>query len=146
MAIRKISLGIAMIAVLALAGVGCVHPHHGQRQQPEVARAHKHGPPPHAPAHGYRQKHQTHDVDLVFDSGLGVYVVIDLPDHFFIDGRFYRLSGGVWHMSSKLDDGWITISGGALPKGLHKGKHAKKHKHAHKKRGPGQAPASRHGY
>jgi len=32
------------------------------------------GPPAHAPANGYRYKYQGHD--MVYDSGLGVYVVI----------------------------------------------------------------------
>ncbi len=41
------------------------------------------GPPSHAPAHGYRNKEHKQrykGIDLVFDTGLGVYVVVDMAD------------------------------------------------------------------
>ena len=48
------------------------------------------GPPPHAPAHGYRHKHQ-HGVELVYSSELGVYVVVGFPNHYFSEGHYFRL-------------------------------------------------------
>ncbi|MFQ5585276.1 MAG: hypothetical protein ACE5GF_00390, partial [Thermodesulfobacteriota bacterium] len=42
----------------------------------------KHGPPPHAPAHGYRHKHR-HGVELMFDGGLGVYIAVGLSGIYF---------------------------------------------------------------
>ena len=76
-----------------------------------------HRPPAHAPAHGNRRK-QVAGVELVFDTGLGVYVVVGHPDHYYHEGHFYRLSGGVWEMSLKIDGGWAFASGKPLPPGL----------------------------
>ena len=75
------------------------------------------GPPAHAPAHGYRRKHVA-GMELVFDSGRGVYVVVGLSDHYYHDGYFYRLRGGLWEMSLKPDAGWKAASGKSLPLGL----------------------------
>jgi hypothetical protein len=83
-----------------------------------------HGPPPHAPAHGYRRK-QVHGVELVFDSQLGVYVVIGHPGHYYYDGYFYRLKGGVWEMSLKIEGGWGPKSAKPLPPGLRNKSYAK---------------------
>ena len=76
-----------------------------------------HGPPPHAPAHGHRRK-QVCGVELVFDTGLGVYVVVGHPDHYYCDGYFYRLTEGVWAMSLRFDGGWAVRAGKPLPPGL----------------------------
>ena len=78
------------------------------------------GPPPHAPAHGYRHKHVSHgsSVDLVFDSGLGVYVVVGWPDHYWRDDHYYRWVDGTWMVSVKLDGGWISCGSSRLPPGL----------------------------
>jgi len=75
------------------------------------------GPPAHAPAHGYRRKYIS-GVELVFDSGLGVYVVVGHPDHYYHDGYFYRLHGGLWEMSLSLDGHWKVASEKSLPAGL----------------------------
>jgi hypothetical protein len=58
------------------------------------------------------------DVELVFDSGLGVYVVVGLPDHFFWDGFFLRIEKGLWYSSLRIDSGWEPRSSDALPPGL----------------------------
>ncbi len=76
-----------------------------------------HGPPAHAPAHGYRRK-QVSGVELTFDSGRGVYIVVGHPNCYYHDGYFYRLSGTVWEMSLKFDAGWARVSGRSLPRGL----------------------------
>ncbi len=75
------------------------------------------GPPPHAPAHGHRRK-QVHDVEVVFDTQLGVYVVVGHPDYYYYDGYFYRLTDGVWQVSLKIDGGWGPKSSKPLPPGL----------------------------
>jgi len=59
------------------------------------------GPPAHAPAHGYRRK-QVAGMELVFDSGRGVYLVVGLTDHYYHEGYFYRLRGGLWEMSKPI--------------------------------------------
>ena len=79
-------------------------------------RKHKQGPPPHAPAHGYR--HKQHGVELVYDSGRGVYVVIDLPNHYYFKGRYYRRGEIQWEVGVHIDGPWEFISEDALPKGL----------------------------
>jgi hypothetical protein len=100
------------------------------------------GPPPHAPAHGYRHKHkQKHggDVDLVFDSELGVYAVIGIPDRYYWNGHYLRIDDGQWSVSIDLGSEWKPRSEDSLPTGLrkkHAGKHEKhdkKHKKEHKK-------------
>ena len=79
-------------------------------------RRHKHGPPPHAPAHGYRHKHQ--GVELVYDSGRGVYVVVDFPLHFYFKGNYYRLRETNWEVGVHVDGPWESVSEEALPRGL----------------------------
>jgi hypothetical protein len=76
-----------------------------------------HGPPAHAPAHGYRNK-QVSGAELIFDSGSGVYVVVGCPNHYYHDGHFYRQTGTIWEMSLKLGSGWSPVSGKLLPPGL----------------------------
>ena len=75
------------------------------------------GPPPHAPAYGHRNKH-VDGVELVYDSGRGVYIVVGLSDHYYHDGYFYRLRGGLWEMSLKPDGNWKAASQKSLPMGL----------------------------
>jgi len=49
-----------------------------------------HGPPAHAQAHGYRHK-QVAGFELVFDSNLGLYVVVGHHDYYYCVSYFYRL-------------------------------------------------------
>ncbi len=76
----------------------------------------KHGPPPHAPAHGYRQKHQ--GVEIVYDSGRGVYAVVDFPLHFYFEGNYYRYQEPHWEVGVHVDGPWESLSDDALPRGL----------------------------
>ncbi len=76
----------------------------------------KHGPPPHAPAHGYR--HKQHGVELVYDSGRGVYVVVDFPLHFYFEGRYYRYHEPHWEVGVQVDGPWESVSEEVLPRGL----------------------------
>jgi len=97
------------------------------------------GPPPHAPAHGYRHKHKHHDLE--YNSDLGIYVVIGLPDHYFIDGIYYKRTKHGWYSSHDADKGWKEYKKDNLPgkldkkyghkkgHGKHKDKHGKSHKH-----------------
>ena len=96
------------------------------------------GPPPHAPAHGYRHKHQDHGVELVYDSGLGVYVVVELPNHFYFKGRYYRHGETQWEIGVHVDGPWEVVAEESLPKGLRgkKGK-GKPKEHPGKGRGRG---------
>lgn len=94
---------------------------------------HGYGPPPHAPAHGYRYKHHGHE--LVFDSGLGVYVVVGLPGVYFHDGAYYRFDHDHWYYSRELKDDWREYKDDrGLPPGLMK-KHGKEKKGKDKGKG-----------
>jgi len=75
-----------------------------------------HGPPPHAPAHGYR--HKQHGVELVYDSGRGVYVVVELPNHFYFKGRYYRHRETHWEIGVHVDGPWDVVYEESLPPGL----------------------------
>jgi hypothetical protein len=76
----------------------------------------KHGPPPHTPAHGYRHKHG--GCEMVYDSGLELYVVVGVSGRYFSDGRFYRQRGRAWFMSTDVDGPWKAAQKSALPHGL----------------------------
>ncbi len=66
---------------------------------------HRAGPPPHAPAHGYRHRNSD-GVALRFDSNLGVYVVVDMPNVYYYNGLYLRLSGDRWQATSSLKRTW----------------------------------------
>ena len=83
------------------------------------------GPPRHAKAHGYRRKLPT-NVEVVFDTDCGVYVVVGMEKHFWLDGRYYRFYNGRWELSMTIDGGWRPIDVKILPPGLH-GKYKTKH-------------------
>ena len=113
MSFKALASFVVTFACILLMTTSCSR--YGVRHQPTVSRGN--GPPAHAPAHGYRHK-QVDGVELVFDSGRGVYVVAGLSDHYYHDGYFYRLQGGLWEMSLKLDGNWNLVSDNSLPPGL----------------------------
>ncbi len=93
---------------------------------------HHPGPPPHAPAHGYRHKH--HDgYELEYNATLGVYVVLRVPDIYFGNNLYIRMSSdGRWLVSATIGDGWRPAAAYEIPPKLkaykEKGKHKKKKK------------------
>ena len=93
-------------------------------------------PPPAQPAQGHRHNHA--GAELVFDSNLGVYLVVDRHDHFYTEGRFYRYAEDGWQISTELEGGWHQVARPALPPGL-----AKKHKPKKHKPGKGQSHGKR---
>ncbi len=127
--------GLAAVSGLGLAG--CNHFYGG----PPAHRRRGGGPPPHAPAHGYRQRHRRSGADLVFDSGLGVYVVVGLG-HYFYGDRFYRWRNDAWQISVNAHGPWNWIDGSAVPRKLFKskgrGKYKRKYKGKYKDKGRGR--------
>src|SRR5258705_13086779 len=95
---RSISLLIAAAGGASLLACGPVHSvtigrgGPGPGPGPVVEEGSGHGPPPWAPAHGYRRHHQQayqsrpDTVDLGFDDGLGVYMVVGFPAYSYWDG------------------------------------------------------------
>ena len=112
MSFKTITLFIVTCVCIILMTVSCSS--YTDSHTPTVSKG---GPPAHAPAYGYRRK-QVEGMELVFDSSLGLYVVVGLSDHYYNDGYFYRLRGGLWEMSKKPDIGWKVVSGSSLPMGL----------------------------
>lgn len=81
------------------------------------------GPPPHAPANGYRYDYHGHN--LVYDSSLGVYVVIGMSSVYYSSGLYYRHDHNRWYYTRNLGNKWRAYSGRHnLPPGL-----AKKYRH-----------------
>ena len=142
---RRMVLGGALVcSVLAVMLSGCSHVSSvatGKRGPYASHDRDGHGPPPHAPAHGHRRKQHGSggDIELAFDSDLGVYVVIDLPNHYYWDSYYLRIEDGSWYVSSELEGHRKPRSSDSLPPGLRK-KYAKQGK-AKKARARGAAPS-----
>jgi hypothetical protein len=94
--------------------------------------AKKHGPPPHAPAHGYR--HKQGNTVLVFDSALGVYLVDGRSNYYFHDKRYYRATSSGWEITTHIEGPWKPISTKKLPKGLRNSVQVKNKKNNKKKK------------
>jgi len=120
MSIRTIFLGLALGGALllsAVAGSGCA-----SSSRTLVVYSDRHGPPPHAPAHGYRCKHRHghDDVELVYDSALQVYVVVGRSNHYFLDGYYFRVTDGGWYSCKAVTGPWVRCSKERVPPGLSK--------------------------
>lgn len=113
MSFDRAPLLLALLLGLALSagGAGCVLVHHDHA----VTRS---GPPPWAPAHGYRHKHRAHGVELVFDAPLGVYAVVGMPGLYFHHDHYLRLHAGSWQQSPRLGGPWLVVSAEHVPPGL----------------------------
>jgi hypothetical protein len=103
---RRIALATFAAGLLAL--TGCVHVHEDHHHKS------KGGPPPWAPAHGYRHKH--HGPDLVYDAHIGVYVVVGHPHVYFHDGHYFRRVSSHWERCGNWKKGnWKSVEVGRVP-------------------------------
>ncbi len=120
--LRFAGLLAALVVVVTLGGCqGIVlAPHPG-----EAVVVRQPGPPAHAPAHGYRRKHQS-GAELRFDSHLGVYLVMGHTDVYFHDGWFMRFRNDAWQVSATLAGPWEPRAAAWVPPGLRSKHHAKK--------------------
>jgi len=132
---RGAALLVGGLAVWLGGSNGCIHHHHYPDASPEL-HGRSGGPPPHAPAHGYR-RHQADGVELVYDGEIGVYLVVGRSGHYHDGRHYFRWVDGEWMMSVRLDGGWIVVSSNEVPTGL-VARYAGKHKKA--KHGPGPPP------
>ena len=123
---KKICTLVVLLVAVCVAISACRSTvRYTQTVNPGINKKHD-GPPPHAPAHGYRYKHQN-GVELVYESKIGVYVVVGYTEHYFYKDRYYRWNGASWEVSSKIKKGWAPVSEKKLPPGLRK-KHVCKKK------------------
>ena len=131
-------LAIASLAASLLALSGCIHVHeHEQVYEPEPEHEHGGGPPPWAPAHGYRRHH--HGAELVFDAEIGVYVVVGHPHVYFFDDHYFRRVSSHWERCRNFEKAhWKIVDVAYVPAPLmeHYAKHPKHHG-----KGKGNGPA-----
>ena len=112
-------LGITL-AALALSGCFAVATAPAPGPGPGPGKSQGHGPPPHAPAHGYRAK-TPQGVEVVFDTQVGVYIVINVPGSYWLDDRYYRKAPKGWVWSASFEGPWEVCVEANLPVGLRAG-------------------------
>ncbi len=109
----------ALLLSLAIAVPGCRSTAvYRKPSSPEVV-VKQTGPPPHAPAHGYRHKHGD-GVELVYNAEIGVYVVVGHDHYYFHKDSFYRLNNESWEVSVEIAGKWSAVPDKKLPPGLRK--------------------------
>ena len=110
----KIAGSVALIAICCMLSACSTTVQYKDTDSVEAAK--KHGPPPHAPAHGYRHKHG--DMVLVYDSALEVYLIGGRSNYYFHDKHYYRSTSSGWEITAHFEGPWKPISTKKLPKGL----------------------------
>ena len=102
-----------LVGLMALGLSGCIYlaPPNIAFRSPVVA------PTPSAPAHGHRHTERG-SPDMIYDSRLGLYVVLGYPDHFHDGKRYYRRLDGRWQHSAELHQGWSEVRLGEVPQAL----------------------------
>ncbi|MBN1361995.1 MAG: hypothetical protein JW993_15475 [Sedimentisphaerales bacterium] len=112
--IRRICLvGLCLSATAFVVSCDSSDSYHVYGRGPAIG----HGPPAHAPAHGYR-RHHVGGYEVVYDSSSGVYVVVGIPGCYYHEGYFYRVHDDIWGISVRADGGWSVIGHDGLPPGL----------------------------
>ena len=110
------------LACLAFTLSGCVAlatSGHHPRSEVKSQRS-GYGPPPHAPAHGYRHKYEQ-GIVLQFDSAIGAYLVLGHPGIYFYDNRYLRRhSRGHWLSARHVDGPWQRGAATEVPAKLDK--------------------------
>ena len=127
---------IVLVAVAACS-LGCAKKtvvyQERDRNVPPVVDNHP-GPPPHAPAHGYRMKHAHDGVELVYDADIDVYIVTGFTNCYYSAGQYFRFEAGTWEWSASVEGVWKGVSSSNdLPPGLrhkHGNGHGKKKGHS----------------
>ena len=95
-----------------------------------------HNPVDHTPInHGDRRHHQGHE--LIYNSAIGVYLVINQTDIYFHNNRYFRHHRGAWQSAKHLNNTWQAARHKNLPHKLRNSQYKKKHsrKEKHNKHG-----------
>jgi hypothetical protein len=108
---------IAVIFAACIAAFGCSRTVVYKDSPEKTVEAGKPGPPPHAPAHGYRHKHPD-GVVLIYESEIGVYVVSGYSLVYYHGAYFYRLHKNRWQTSRHIAGPWHKSNVKKLPQGL----------------------------
>ncbi|MFW5450590.1 MAG: hypothetical protein ACKE9I_03230 [Methylophagaceae bacterium] len=137
------NIKLFMVAVVAILLVGCVQSA-GVRYGDSGSSHYKNGPPPHAPAHGYRHKHKKHNMS--YDSGLGAYIILGWDNHYFDNNVYFRYRNGAWQASVNLNSGWHDADRYAVPAKLWNYKNNDSNYYKHKKEHPGKGHKPKKGY
>lgn len=106
-----------LILVLLVTGVACTGTPAAQYAQTGPAKSRGHGPPPHAPAHGYRAKTQD-GLELVYRSDYGVYEVVGRANYYYQDGVIYHQDSIGWIIGRSVDGPWTSVTEAQIPPGL----------------------------
>lgn len=117
---RSFTKGLVLPLLLIGSALNCTNA--TLKTPPSVTMKSKkhHGPPPHAPAHGYRAR-TSDGIEIVYDSKLGVYVVFGISSHYYSDGIYYRVNGDQWESSGKFHGSWKAVAVYEVPYGLRYG-------------------------
>ena len=108
---------IAILFATCIAAFGCSRTVVYKDSPEQTVEADKPGPPPHAPAHGYRHKHAD-GVVLIYETSIGVYVVSGYSQVYFHGAYFYRLHKNRWQTSRHIAGPWHKSNVKKLPQGL----------------------------
>ncbi len=120
-------LGMTALTGALLMTAGCVaYPDNHRGYQRDY------GPPPHTAKHGYRQPYNGHEVR--YDSHLGVYLVVGMPNYYYLDNQYYRYDNNRWYYSQNVNKGWRDYDERRLPPGLQKKYANKNHDRKNKDR------------
>lgn len=120
--IVRISIIVVLLAA-AVAVFGCSRTviraggRTGGARTTMTTKSDKKGPPPHAPAHGYRHKHSD-GVVLVFEASLGVYAVSGHTNLYYYKDRYYRQHNRRWQTSGHFEGPWRNSPDSIVPQGL----------------------------
>ncbi len=94
---------------------------------------------PHHPPHGHVYVYG--GVDMVFDSGLGLYIVTGYPDCYFWGGHYYRYHAPYWEYSTGIHGPWrVERRYDALPPALRERHEFREPPPARGRGGPGGPP------
>jgi len=129
------NIKLLFLSLIILFLVGCVDSASVRYNDSSPDRYYRNGPPPHAPAHGYRSKYRDHD--MIYDSGIGAYIIVGMPDYYFDNNFYFRFRDGHWQISASLGDRWRDTNRYSVPRKLYQSKY-KKSKHHKEHHGKGK--------
>jgi hypothetical protein len=111
-------IGAGLILALCATGLACTSsPAVRYQQQAGPGKSQGHGPPPHAPAHGYRAKTQD-GLELVYRADIGVYEFVGRDQYYYKNGVIYHKDSIGWIMGRSVDGPWTSVSEAQIPPGL----------------------------